>query len=96
MPPVKHRMNIKECNKSLFFSLITGNEVVKLAKSLKNKFTTGYDDIPDAIVKQCIDYFKKPLTDIFNASLETGTFPEQLKIAKVIPIHKKRQYKEHQ
>ena len=58
-------------------------------QNLKNKFTTGYDDIPDAIVKQCIDYFKKPLTDIFNISLETGTFPEQLKIAKVIPIHKK-------
>jgi hypothetical protein len=57
MPPVKHRMNIKGCNKSLFFSPITENKVVKVAKSLKNKFTTGYDDIPDAIVKQCIDYF---------------------------------------
>jgi hypothetical protein len=82
-------MNIKGCNKSLFFSPITENEVVKVAKSLKNKFTTGYDDIPDAIVKQCIDYFKKPLTGIFNASLKTGIFMEQLKIAKVIPIHKK-------
>jgi retron-type reverse transcriptase len=27
--------------------------------------------------------------DIFNTSLETGIFPEQLKIAKIIPIHKK-------
>jgi hypothetical protein len=89
MPSMKHRMNIKECNKSLFFSPITEHEVVKVAQSLKNKFTTRYDDIPDSIVKQCIDYFKKPLTNIFITSLETGTFPEQLKIAKVIPIHKR-------
>jgi hypothetical protein len=56
MPAMRHRMNIKGCNKSLFFSPITENEVVKVAQSLKNKFTTGYDEIPDAIVKQCIDY----------------------------------------
>jgi hypothetical protein len=41
------------------------------------------------VVKQCIDYLKKPLTDIYNLSLESGIFPEQLKIAKVIPVHKK-------
>ena len=35
MPPVKHRMNIKGCNKSLFFSPITENEVVKLAEFKK-------------------------------------------------------------
>jgi hypothetical protein len=35
MPPVKHRRNIKECNKSLIFSPITESEVVKVAKSLK-------------------------------------------------------------
>jgi len=34
-------------------------------------------------------YFKKPLTDIYNASLESGIFPDQLKIAEVIPVHKK-------
>ena len=30
-----------------------------------------------------------PLADIFNLSLSTGNVPEQLKIAKVIPIYKK-------
>jgi hypothetical protein len=47
-------MNIKGCNKSLFFSPITENEVVKVAKSLKNKFTTGYDNIPNAIVNNAL------------------------------------------
>ena len=89
-PPDKHRMCIKGCNKSIFFALITENEVTKVAKSLKNKFVTGNDDIPDYIVKQCIDYLKKPLTDIYYASLESGIFPDQLKIAKVIPVHNKK------
>jgi hypothetical protein len=89
MQPDKPQMNIKGCNKSLFLSPITENEIVKLAKSLKNKFTSGYDDVPDAIVKQCIEVLKKPLTDIFNESLESGIFPEQLKVEKVISIHKK-------
>jgi hypothetical protein len=79
----------RSCNKSIFFTPITENEVAKVAKRLKNKFATENDDIPDYIVKQCIDYLKKPLTDIYNVSLESGIFPDQLKIAKVIPVHKK-------
>ena len=31
----------------------------------------------------------RPLADIFNLSLSTGSVPEQLKIAKVIPIYEK-------
>jgi len=88
-PSDKYRACIKGCDKSIFLTPITENEVAKVAKSLKNKFTSGNDDIPDYVVKQCIDYLKKPLTDIYNLSLESGIFPEQLKIAKVIPVHKK-------
>ena len=31
----------------------------------------------------------KPITIILNHSLRTGIFPDKLKIAKVIPLHKK-------
>lgn len=88
-PPGNYRSCMNSCNKSLFLTPITENEVVKVAKSLKNKFTSGSDDIPDYVVKQCIDYLKKPLTDIYNSSLGLGIFPKQLKIAKVTPVHKK-------
>jgi hypothetical protein len=55
----------------------------------KNKLTAGIDDIPDHVVKHCIELLKVPLTNIYNASLESGVFPDKLKIAKVIPVHKK-------
>jgi len=63
--------------------------VEKVAGSLKNKLTAGTDEIPEYVVKQCIQQLKIPLTDIYNTSLESGIFPDKLKIAKVIPVHKK-------
>jgi len=41
------------------------------------------------VVKQCIELLKKPLANIYNASLESGIFADQLKIAKVVPLYKK-------
>jgi len=48
------------------------------------------------VVKQCITQLKKPLTNIYNASLESGIFPDQLKIAKVVPEHKRGHKKDIQ
>jgi hypothetical protein len=45
--------------------------------------------MPNCVVKQCIQLLKKPLANIYNASLESGIFPDQLKIAKVVPLYKK-------
>jgi len=84
-----HHLNIKENSKSMYLHPITENKEEKVARSLKNKSSAGIDGIPDYIVKLCIELLKVPLTNIYNASLELGTFPDKLKIAKVIPVHKK-------
>ena len=39
-------------------------------------------------MKNTIYHISTPLTHIINLSLMTGVFPEQLKIAKVIPVYK--------
>jgi hypothetical protein len=69
LPPGCHRGCIQGCKNSIFLTPVTENEVVKVARSLKNKFATGSDDIPDYVIKQSIEYLKKPLTSIHNLHL---------------------------
>ena len=38
-------------------------------------------------VKNVIECIARPLTHICNQSLQTGVFPNNMKTAKVIPIH---------
>jgi hypothetical protein len=87
--PMNQHLKIKESTKIMFLFPVTECEVEKLAKGLKNKLSAGIDEIPDYVVKQCIKLLKKPLANIYNASVESGIFPDQLKIAKVVPLYKK-------
>jgi hypothetical protein len=67
---------IKHCPNAIFISPVT-EEVVSLAKNLKNKLTAGYDDIPKSLVKQCIQLIKELLTHIYNVSPRSGVFPDE-------------------
>ena len=80
---------IKYSPKSIFILPTTEHEVADLAKMLKGKQSAGYDDIPERIVKQCVHVIKKPLTHIYNTSFMTGVFPDNWKLVKVKPLHKK-------
>lgn len=55
--------------------------------SLKNK-TTSDTKINAMKTATAIPLFNTLLTRLINSSFETGVFPHQLKIAKVVPIHK--------
>jgi len=68
---------------------VTEEEVVSLAKNLKNKLRPGYEDIPESSVKQCIQLIKGLLTHIHNLSLRSGVFLDEWKAAKVKPLQKK-------
>ena len=59
-----------------------------MVKTFKSKTSTGYDEISMKLIKQIIYSIASPLEYIFNLSLQKGTCPDMLKIAKVIPIHK--------
>ena len=66
---------------------ITAAEVMTVISTLNNS-TAGHDGIPSFIIKQCINEYITPLTYLLNLSINEGIFPDELKIAKVIPIYK--------
>ena len=71
------------------FKEIDDISILRIINDLPNKSSTGFDDISMRLIKAIKTDIIAALTCIFNQSLNTGIFPEKLKIAKVIPFHKK-------
>ena len=59
-----------------------------LFTSLKPNKSPGYDGIGSNVIKQCFGTLNRPLHYICNIDLQTGVFPEEIKIAGVTPIFK--------
>ena len=64
------------------------NEIVNIVLNFTNKNSFGIDGIPVDIMKSSIYHIADPICSIINSSLETGIFPDALKIAKVCPVFK--------
>ena len=62
--------------------------VERAIKALNNSKSPGADRIPVKILKDAVNLVSKPLTLIYNVSLERGIFPKIWKLARVTPIHK--------
>nr|CAI5870437.1 unnamed protein product [Callosobruchus analis] len=73
---------------NIYFDNITEKEIISASKKLKNKLTSGPDNIPSLLVKDCIYVFAKPLLSIFNLSVTTNTFPDTWKLSRVCPVFK--------
>ena len=67
---------------------IDENKISQAIEHLKNKSSSGIDGISNNLIKMARCELIKPLTKIINQMLHTGIFPEQLKISKVLPLHK--------
>ena len=72
-------------NNSLFLRPTDTDEIMKEINQLKNKTTL---DFRATLLKHAKQELVNGLVIIFNKSFQEGCFPEILKIAKVIPVHK--------
>lgn len=59
-------------------------EILPILRKCENKRPTDSDGLDITIVKRIVDCITKPLTFICNLSIQSGVFPEQMKVAKVI------------
>jgi Reverse transcriptase (RNA-dependent DNA polymerase) len=91
----KHYLNkTKSPQSSIYLYQTNEDEIKETTRLIKSKTSTGIDLIPINLVQECIIELATPLKHIFNLCLDEGTFPDKLKIAKIIPILKKGNNKE--
>ena len=90
------KINVNSCNpldyiqsnvQSMAIPNYYENDVTLAINSLKNS-SPGWDNIPTLIAKHVIHCYIKPLVFLINQSLTEGVFPDELKLAKVIPVFK--------
>ncbi len=73
---------------SFFLGPVAPSDVLNVTNKIKPKTSSGHDSISNKLLKQTIVDIIEPITHIINLSLSTGIVPNEMKIAKVIPIHK--------
>ena len=70
------------------FQPLSINELKDAFFSLKINKSQGLDGVSFNVIKRCFGELCKPLKYLFNLSIVKRIFPDDLKIAKVIPIYK--------
>jgi hypothetical protein len=61
------RTKINTCPQTIFIKPVSEIEVEKVVKNLKGKYSSGFDDVMDSIVKKSVKFIKTPLANICNA-----------------------------
>ena len=65
------------------------SEVQQCLKRLNTSKSTGPDEIPGRVLKECAAELAHPLARLFRLCFANGVQPQSWKIARVVPVHKK-------
>ena len=82
---------LAKINSTFSFQPIKKELVKDVINGLKSKNSSSQDGISTIILKKLEPLISESLALIINQSFYTGLFPDKLKLAKVIPIHKKNE-----
>ena len=73
----------------LRFKTITENDTITIINNIKPKKSCSHDQLSTELLKHIMNPLIQPLTHVINQMINTGLFPDNLKIAKVKPLFKK-------
>ena len=67
---------------------LTSEEIISISKTIKSSHSTDCDGIDPTLASISVPLIAHILASLINCSFNSGTFPDSLKTAKVIPLHK--------
>ena len=73
---------------TLEFSLTSPGEIVDIIRGFQPKSSFDIDGVSMKLLKSVAIEISTPLSHIFNLSLKNAIFPTQLKLSRIVPIHK--------
>ena len=73
---------------SIYLRPTDAYEVIEIISGLNKRKSSGYIDISVLLIKEAKFLTGRQLANIFNECLRSGSYPDILKIAKVVPLHK--------
>ena len=76
--------------KNSFFKFVTKDQVREVIMNLDGSKATLIGDISVDLLKSTVDIQLPFITNSINLSIKKGCFPEELKLAEVRPIFKKK------
>jgi len=79
---------IPQCKPSFFFTPISANEILIEIGQLQDSKSPGLDKIHNKFLKCVSDIIAPFLAESFNNHVNVGKFPDELKIAKIVPVYK--------
>ena len=79
---------VKPNNTVFSFTEIQTSDVTHLLRTINSNKGTGLDGIPGKILKLAADILSPSLTKLFNSSFIKVIYPDDWKIAKVVPVFK--------
>lgn len=82
--------NSARVQNDMFFRTVSAKEVCDIVRSMETKKSCGYDDMPISVIKDNIDLLDVNLALFFNRCVDECRFPDQLKIARILPVYKKK------
>ena len=79
---------VNDANKCIQFEAVNESNMNDAINRLKNISSYGHDEISNKIIKHAKNVLVRPLMLIINQMLQTGEFPNDLKISRVKPLFK--------
>lgn len=87
-------LHIPFVDKSIYLYRVSEREVIETINSLSNSNSRGPDNFTSSIIKDCAGQLSKPLSMLMNTCFAESSFPDLLKLSKVICLYKKGDHKD--